>query len=290
MKLCDIHLRDPFILPFGGKYYLYSTSGKQAWNGSKGFYCAVSDNLEDWTEPKMCFDPPKDFWATDNFWAPEVHIYKGSFYMFASFIAENRCRGTQILKSSSPMGPFLPITNGPVTPKDWHCLDGTFYVENGKPYMIFCHEWTQIGDGEICAVELSDDLTSAVSDVITLFKASQPKWACGIVDGKSFVTDGPFVYRTKSGKLMLLWSSFCKDGYCEAISYSDSGSIYGKWLHEERLLFEKNGGHGMIFTDNNGKMYFVMHRPNESPNERPCLFEIEEKDDSLYLKSQKCSS
>lgn len=38
------------------------------------------------------------------------------------------CRGTQILRADKPEGPFVPLSDGPVTPADWECLDGTLYV------------------------------------------------------------------------------------------------------------------------------------------------------------------
>ena len=46
MKLSEIHIRDPFILPFEGKYYLFGTPGKFAWQGGAGFWCHISDDLE----------------------------------------------------------------------------------------------------------------------------------------------------------------------------------------------------------------------------------------------------
>lgn len=45
VKLSEIHIRDPFILPFDGKYYLFGTPGKYAAD-SRGFYCNVSDDLK----------------------------------------------------------------------------------------------------------------------------------------------------------------------------------------------------------------------------------------------------
>lgn len=286
MKFCDIHIRDPFVLPDGGKYYLYGTRGSESWGKSTGLDVYVSDDLENWSEPTEVFTPPENFWSDKNFWAPEVHKYNGNYYMFVSFKSDDACRGTQILKSDSPMGPFLVHGDGPVTPRDWECLDGTFYVENGVPYMVFCHEWLQIDDGEMCVVELTADLKAAASKPVVLFKASEPVWSDGYQPGK-YVTDGPFMYRTKSGRLLMIWSSFSKQQYCEAIAYSDNGSIFGKWIHDERLLFDKDGGHGMIFTTYNGENIFIQHMPNNTPNERPCMYKLEEKDDTLFIKDHR---
>lgn len=283
MKFEDIHIRDPFVLVEDGKYYLYGSRGYETWGKCTGLDVYVSSDLENWSEAYEVFKAPENFWADLNFWAPEVHKYNNEYYMFVSFKSDDKCRGTQILKANSPMGPFLVHSDGPVTPADWECLDGTFHIENDVPYMVFCHEWAQVDDGEICAIELTKDLKNPASEPKVLFRASEPVWSDGFAPNK-YVTDGPFMYRTQNGRLLMIWSSFSKHLYCEAISYSDNGSIFGNWIHDERLLFEKDGGHGMIFENLNGEIMFIQHMPNETPYERPCLFEIIEKDDTLFIK------
>ncbi len=290
MKFCDIHIRDPFILPEDGKYYLYGSRGETCWGPASGFDVYVSDDLENWSQPTAIFENDGTFWSNLHYWAPEVHKYKGSYYLFASFNSETRHRGTQILKSDSPTGPFVPISDGPVTPSEWECLDGTLYVEDGVPYIVFCHEWVQCKDGEMYALQLTDDLTDCVGEPILLFKASSFKRVRTVKDRGNgedgwYVTDGPFMYTTAEGKLLMIWSSFSKEGgYCELISYPDNNKIDGKWICDDRCLFEKNGGHGMIFKSFDGKLYFIAHTPNTTPKERPVLFEICEKDGSLYIK------
>lgn len=281
MKFEDINIRDPFVLPYDGKYYLYGTRGETAWTKAYGLDVYVSDDLETWSEPHECFSVPENFWGEKEIWAPEVHFYNGKFYMFVSFYSEKRSRATQILKSDSPMGPFLPFTDDAITPPGWTCLDGTFYVDkNGDPYIVFCREWVQVTDGEIHAMKLKKDLSAPDGDPILLFSASQPEWADKSRD--MFVTDGPFMYRTKEGRLLMIWSTFTQKGYVQAIAYSDNGEIDGNWCHE-KPMFEENGGHGMIFEDYNGKKYLILHSPNENPLERPVMFEIKEENGSLKL-------
>ena len=244
----------------------------------------MSDDLENWSEAIECFSVPEGFWADKEIWAPEVHKYKGAYYMFVSLRSDTRNRATQILKSDTPEGPFLPFTDGPVTPEEWFCLDGTFYVdEDGKPYIVFCHEWVQVTDGEIHAMPLTADLSAPAGEPILLFKASEPFWADKSKD--KFITDGPFIYKTKSGRLLMIWSTFTPSGYTQAVAVSENGKIDGKWTHE-KPLFDKDGGHGMIFEDLNGRKYLILHSPNENPLERPVLIEVEEKDDMLILKGE----
>ncbi len=281
MTFKDINIRDPFVLPYEGKYYLYGTRGETAWTKAFGLDVYVSDDLETWSDPHECFSVPDNFWGEKEIWAPEVHYYNGSFYMFVSFYSEKRSRATQILKSDSPMGPFLPFTDDAITPVGWTCLDGTFYIDKmGDPYIVFCHEWVQVTDGEIHAMKLTKDLTAADGDPILLFKASEPEWAEKNRD--KYITDGPFMYRTKEGRLLMIWSTFTEKGYVQSIAYSDNGEIDGKWYHE-KPMFDEDGGHGMIFDDYEGNKYLILHSPNENPKERPVLLKIAEENGTLKL-------
>ena len=56
MKLNEINIRDPFVLPVGGKYYMYGTRGSKIFGYAIGFDVFVSEDLENWSEPHSpCF-------------------------------------------------------------------------------------------------------------------------------------------------------------------------------------------------------------------------------------------
>lgn len=263
MKLNEIHIRDPFVLNDNGKYYLYTSAGQ-------GFCTYISCDLENWNGPYNVFKKPVSFWADKDFWAPEVHKYNGKYYLFASFKSDSHRRGTQILVSDSPKGPFTPLSDLPVTPADWESLDGTLYVDKkGIPFIVFCHEWVQIKDGEICCLELSKDLSHAVGEPHIMFRASEPM--CVPKNAERYVTDGPFMFRTKSGKLKMTWSSFTENGYAVFLATSDNGEIDGKWIHREKPLFDTDGGHGMLFNSFDGRTKFIMHMPNSGPFEHAVI-------------------
>lgn len=278
MKTCDINIRDPFVLNYNDKYYLYGTRGASCWGMASGFDVYVGTDLENWSDPVACFENDGTFWADRNYWAPEVHEYKGNFYMFASFKNEFVCRGTAILKSDKPEGPFVPWSDGPVTPSDWDCLDGTFWLDDGIPYIVFCHEWCQCGDGEIHRMKLTDDLKAPAGKPELLFKASDFKDQCnlGSEERPGYVTDGPFMFRNDDGRLFCLWSSFTGNhDYCELVAESDNGHITGNF-RQLSPLFKKDGGHGMLFRTFDGRLLLSLHRPNSSPNERPVFIPVEE--------------
>ena len=280
MKTNEIHVRDPFVLPWEGSYYLYGTRGPTCWGLADGFDVYVGKDLENWEGPIEIFHNDGSFWADREYWAPEVHVIDGAFYMFASFHSPDRRRGTQILRAEKPTGPFVPISDGPVTPADWECLDGTFFQsKDGDPYLVFCHEWLQVHDGEVCAMKLTPDLKAAAGEPRVLFRASQAPWVVPSVDkdgNKNCVTDGPWLHRCPDGRLMMLWSSHGKDGYAQAAAYSDNGDITGNWTPAAEPIFGRDGGHGMIFRDFEGVQHLVLHAPNENPYERPVFLPFEE--------------
>jgi beta-xylosidase len=291
LKNADIHMRDPFVLTNTSekKYYLYGTVGSEAWTKSaNGIDYYVGTDLLNWEGPFPAFRPPAGFWADRNFWAPEVHYFRGRYYLFASFKAEGVRRGTQILAADSKTGPFAPISERPATPRDWECLDGTLFVDNqDEPWIVFCHEWVQVSDGEVCALRLSDDLKSTIGEPKILFHASEAPWAQELNSkGRTgYVTDGPWLHRTVSGRLLMLWSSFSTGGYTVGMARSTSGDILGPWQQIPEPLYAGDGGHCMVFRTFEGQLMLAYHRPNESPGERPFFVPLREKDGLLEISS-----
>lgn len=278
-------LRDPFVLLENGVYYMYgSLMPKEGWENTE-YACYVSNgDLEHWTRSEgQLYEVPKN--AVKNFWAPEVHKFNGKFYMFATyFSSQTNHKVCTILESESPLGPFKEISDTNITPSDWDCIDGTFYAdEEGNPWMIFVREWISTNDkvGRMAAARLSEDLTHFVSEPIELFRADDPVW------NPHEVTDGCFMYKTKDGHLLMLWSNVDDFGYCVAVARSENGKPDGKWIHDRKQLFskgmhgEKDGGHGMIFTALDGKKYLAIHSPNTPPKETPVFVEIKEEDGTL---------
>lgn len=270
MKLSEINIRDPFVLPYDGKYYMYGSRGFEA----TGFDVYESGDLENWNMIASVFEYHKGFWGEKEFWAPEVHQYNGKFYMFASFNSETEHRGTQILLADSPKGPFSEHSDKAITPHNDDCLDGTLYVdERGIPYLIYCHEWTQIGNGTVCAAELSKDLKRLVSEPVVLWKGSDACKADECFMSGQYITDGPFVIKI-GDELICLWSTIINGSYKQIISRSDNGGIFGNWTVDEKFLYDDDGGHGMIFETFEGDKMFIYHSPNTLKEERPHMKSI----------------
>jgi len=302
LNLDDIRIRDPYIVPDASTktYYMYSQMGNRADAKEKGVEVYSSKDLITWSGPEPVFTLPEGFWANHQVWAPEIHIHQGKYYLFVTLSSRDTLatprpiqtrrwpkqvkRASQVFESNSPKGPFKPFDNSPHTPIEWSSLDGTLFVEDGIPYMVFCHEWTQIVDGTMELVRLSDDLSKPLTEPVTLFKASDAEWVLPVQEhGK--ITDGPFLYRTKNGKLIMIWSSFGTNGYAIGQAISENGRIVGPWTQAE-LIFKENGGHGMLFNTFDDQLVLLFHQPNISPQERAQMYLIEDVEDRLVLLSK----
>ncbi|MBQ6066012.1 MAG: family 43 glycosylhydrolase [Clostridia bacterium] len=262
-----VRVRDPFVLEHEGTYYMYGTG--LAWGG---YGCVYSADLKNWSDPVRVYSPQGACDGEGDWWAPECHEYQDNFYLFATYrSAATGKRGVAVFRSADPPGPFEIISDGHVTPKDHDAIDGTLYVdEKGQPWMVYVGEWTcnEDGVGDMMAAKLSDDLTRFVSEPVLLFRGTDAGWA------KGKFTDGPFLYKTKTGRLLMLWSCTDRAGYAVGIAYSSNGRIDGKWRQQPRELYKgskKNadGGHGMLFTAPDGTLTLAIHSPNSSTEDNP---------------------
>ena len=300
----DLLVRDPFIVGDrdAGEYFLYLQN--QNWRPAKeqpqlGVDIFVSRDLKTWKFYGPAFQLPADS-KVSFVWAPEVHRFNGAYYLFATLTSpastslpapadhpDRRLplvrRGTWVFRADSPRGPFTPVKQGSLTPEDWLALDGTLWVEDGKPFMVFCHDCTQTVDGTIEMVELKPDLSGTVGTPKTLFRATDAPNALTNPEVDK-ITDGPFLYRSPtSGNLYMIWSTFLQDsnGYTTLCARSASGKLAGPWV-EHTPIYTHDGGHGMIFTTLEGKTMMAIHQPNAGP-ERLKLLEIHEEGNTLKV-------
>lgn len=97
-------IKDPFILLDNGIYYLCCKGVGEYWEDTV-WACFVNDGGSlkgEWkkTENKVYENPS---FAQKQSWAPEVHKYKGAYYMFASYYSsKTNHRGTSIPLYSFP--------------------------------------------------------------------------------------------------------------------------------------------------------------------------------------------
>jgi beta-xylosidase len=319
LQLPDFRAHDPWILADKAthRYYLYTSSGVSSGaNHRSGVGVYESEDLKTWSGPHVVFQVPEGSWANPSagIWAPEVHFYQGKYFLFATLNNYDKkieqparpsqnsnvtkievtyngigphLRGTQVFVSDSPEGPFKTIVDRPIAPADYMSLDGTLYFEDDIPYMVYAHEWTQLVDGAMEAIQMKPDFSGSVGDPIYLFKASDAPWlkdrTTTANTPQNYVTDGPELFRTRGGKLLMIWSSYQHGQYVETLAHSESGKFKGPWK-QDHILVGEDSGHGMLFRTFAGKLMLVLHQPFNARLARAKLFEIEDTGDTIRLK------
>ena len=298
IPLDSIRLSDPCILadPETHQYYLTGTGGL-LWK---------SPDLALWEGPYHVANTNPSSWMgkRPQIWAAELHRYQGKYYYFATFTNEairiDSVRGnviprraSHILVSDKAEGPYKPMADDTYLPAEKPTLDGTFWVDtDGKPYMVYCYEWLQNWNGTIEKIELKPDLSGSVGEGKLLFKASDSPWSREKENGRDTfnkVTDGPWLFRTGTGRLGMIWTSWVYRDYTQGVAYSESGTLDGPWIQEPEPITPPNYGHGMIFQTFEGQWLLSAHSHKEVNGRYvriPHLFQIDLSGDKLVVKSK----
>lgn len=292
-------MSDPCILADDATQMYYMTgTGGMLWK---------SPDLKMWTGPYRVAVTDGIKWAGERpeIWAAELHKYNGKYYYFATFtnnsirIGEFKGnviprRASHILVSDKAEGPYRPVGKSDYLPADRPTLDGTFWVDkDNNPYMIFCGEWLENWNGTIEKIRLKKDLSAPVGKSKVLFRAFDSPWSREKdIKGNDIpnkVTDGPWLFRTQTGKLGMLWTSWVFGDYTQGVAYSESGTLDGPWIQEKEPITPPNYGHGMLFRTFDGRLMMSVHS-HEKVNGRtrrvPHLFPVNDSGDKIKVIAQ----
>ena len=296
VPLDSIVLSDPCILADSATrmYYMTGTGG-MLWKSAdlrlwEGPYRVAETDPESWMGPRPMI------------WAAELHAYKGKYYYFATFTNQAvridtvggtpiERRACHVLVSDRAAGPYVPMQDAQYLPAGKPTLDGTLWVDtDGKPYMVYCYEWLQNNNGTIEKIELKPDLSGSVGEGKLLFRASDSPWSRERFEGgrvgPNRVTDGPWLFRTGTGRLGMIWTSWIYDVYTQGVAYSESGTLDGPWVQEEEPVTPPNFGHGMLFRTLDGQWLMSVHSHRSVQGRyirHPRLFKIDLSGDKLVL-------
>ena len=241
---------DPFILPWEGKYYLYSTNA-----GSTGFKVYESDDLSKWTEKGYCLkkgqaDSPA---GTDKFWAPEVYVIDGLFYMF--YVA-NENIGVAV--SDSPLGPFTKYSNGLIF-KNSNAIDPHLFIDDdGKMYLYY----VKFGGGNHIYGAQFDLKTCTVKNEKHLLSVSE-SWEKQM----GTIVEGPFMLK-HNGIYYLTYSANHYESQGYAVGCATASTPLGNFekrdyspiLSKNENIKAVGTGHHSFFTAENGELFIVYHR------------------------------
>ena len=282
----DINLSDPFVMADAKtqQYYMTGTGGG-LWRSS---------DLETWNYLGFPLQFNEEAWmgGSPQVWASEIHYIDGRYYNFST-LTNSRItidsdghprRAVHILESRLPEGKYTLISGGEDTyvPAEKTTLDASYFEDtDGKRYLIYCHEWIQNGNGTIEYIELKPDMTGTVGEGVVMTRAHDATW------NTSPVTDGPFLFRTQTGRLGMIWTSWHGGRYVQGVAYSTTGKLNGPWKHEPLPITPDNYGHGMLFRNFDGKLLMSIHSHRTIDESRqlwerhPALFVMDDSGDRL---------
>ena len=254
-----VQLADPFILLHEGTYYAYGTHNR---NGIEYY---TSNDLRKWHYGGIALHKNNSY-GTKWFWAPEVYLIDGKFYMY--YTAENRIC---VAIADSPIGPFKQVKKEPMLPNE-HTIDNTLFIDDdGTPYLFYVH----IKHGfHIKVAELERDYTTIKPNTTT--HCIKPKQHWEQVEGK--VNEGPSIIK-HDGLYFMFYSGNGYTSHNYGIGCAIARNIRGPWRKlPENPILQLPGrlvgtGHGAPFYDKAGKLHYVFHAHNSNEKVHPrCMY------------------
>ncbi|WP_206680701.1 glycoside hydrolase family 43 protein [Hymenobacter polaris] len=286
---------DPFVLRHAGHYYAFGTTGRGRTPDGRVFSLLASDDLVNWRALGGALTPPAGSEEFD-FWAPEVVLHQGTFYMYYSrgggAIGATVGHQLYVATSPRPEGPYTEVAALPVADSKFTIDAHAFQDTDGQWYLFYARDFTDSDDGYYPGTGLVVDRLAGMTQLAgqprtvlrarhawTLFEANRTMPLYG---GRTFAQwhtlEGPFV-RRHAGKYYCFFSgaNFLTDrygvDYCAADNvlgpYVDSGSDAGaRVLHSVPGHVRGPGHHCHVMSPDGRTEYLVYHAWNEAMTER----------------------
>lgn len=273
---CDgkpIHLADPCVFAGKDTYYLTGTS-----TDGHSFDLYTSHNLRDWQYKGKLYEARGDIYqGATCFWAPEVRVYQGRYYLtFSCFSPSFATYITCLAMSDQPDGDYRDLYVPWIDPK-YSAIDCDIFVDNsGEPYLYYSHNFTKdgVGTGQIFAAKLKADLSGLANEPRIISEASQD-WER--VNWKvNRCNEGPWVIRHKDKYVMTYSANDTGFGHY-GIGVSEATSPLGPWTkYDTNPMLTTNlkrgvssPGHNSIIEGHDGNLYIVYHRHADPACKKP---------------------
>ena len=252
----DLCIADPTIFrDTDGTYYLYGTSP----DSNKGFEVYRSGDLETWEGPVGALASgfvltPQTSWGTKGFWAPQVFLHDGKYYMV--YTANEQLA---VATADSPCGPFVQADKQ-MMPAAMKQIDPfVFFDTDGKAYLYH----VRLTEGNrIFVAELNPDLKSVKEETARECVHAESGWE-DTWNAEWSVTEGPTVIR-QGNTYYLFYSANAFRNPDYAVGYATASSPLGPWTKQGVLISRNNmgmngTGHGDLFRTDDGSWQYVLH-------------------------------
>jgi len=235
-------LADPFVLKWQGVYYAYGTSSftHDHLQGNRVFPVLQSPDLVNWNYIGHALEP-LDRLVDGVYWAPEVAVYHGKFYMYysAGDRVNDETHRLHVAVADQPAGPFRTVN--PLLPEEGFTIDAHPFRDpkDGQWYLFFARDFfdERVGTG-VAAVRLADSMTETVGPVTTILRASadwqifaRDRHIYGQVWPAWHTLEGPFVVM-RDGLYYCFYSGGAWHSLDYGVSYGVAETVLGPYQDE----------------------------------------------------------
>lgn len=242
---------DPFVIFYQGKFYAYATQ-----NTPDGFQVMESPDLVHWTHRGTCFKPP---WAHTHYWAPEVFIRDGVFYMtYSALNPHTKRHDIGLATASQPLGPFVhqtilvrgEDTNGGV-------IDATIFQDiDGAYYLVYSEEQPR----GLVLRPLAADFMAVGEERVVLLRPDRP-WERGVTEAPTLLwRQGVYHLFFSAG-----WYQSDKLNASYVVCHAQAPSVRGPYQKSPGALLETRvgrvygPGHQCVIALPSGEMWLLYH-------------------------------
>ena len=264
----QIAFADPTIVRQGANYYLTGTTNTIP----QGFSMLVSKDLKNWTSTGPLLTEGPQVYGDKGFWAPQQYL-NGKTWQLAYTANEQ----VAVAESSSLTGPFTQKQVKPVDASEKNIDPFIFTDDDGKTYLYH----VRFNNGNYLWVAAYDKNTMSI-DPSTLKQClgNTEAWENTPDYPAAPIMEGPTVIKHK-GKYYLFYSAnhFMSRDY--AVGYAVADSPMGPWhkpannrIIHRSIVGENGSGHGDVFADKKGNLFYVYHVHNSNHAVSPRLTRI----------------
>ena len=262
------NIADPTIVRHGANYYLTGTTNTIP----QGFSMLVSKDLKNWTSTGPLLTEGPQVYGDKGFWAPQLYL-NGKTWQLAYTANEQ----VAVAESSSLTGPFTQKQVKPVDASEKNIDPFIFTDDDGKTYLYH----VRFNNGNYLWVAAYDKNTMSI-DPSTLKQClgNTEAWENTPDYPAAPIMEGPTVIKHK-GKYYLFYSAnhFMSRDY--AVGYAVADSPMGPWhkpannrIIHRSIVGENGSGHGDVFADKKGNLFYVYHVHNSNHAVSPRLTRI----------------
>jgi xylan 1,4-beta-xylosidase len=249
---------DPSVIRVGEDFYATATSG--GW--SPHFPILHSRDLVNWKVIGAVFDK-KPAWAKGDFWAPEITVDKGRFFVYYTARRDEGAgkKGTlcvAVAVAEKPDGTWQD--KGALVCQEMGSIDAFFIRdENDKPFLIWKEDGNDRGQPTwLYAQELDESGTKLKGKPKKLFR-NDSAWENHVVEGSYIIRRNGWFYHFYSG------NACCGRSCRYALGVARSKTLLGKWeKNPKNPILKENEtwqcpGHGSIVTTADGRDFLLYH-------------------------------